>query len=223
MPLNDMIRSAVGRKLFMAATGVALLGFVAAHLLGNLTIYLGPEGINTYAEHLHAVGMLLWVFRAGLLIAFGLHVAFGIVLTLENRRARPITYKRKNHQRSSMAGRTMIYSGALLGIFVGFHLLHFTFHAIGPPIEVLNSGLPNVFLMIVENFRHFGFALAYIIAMAALFFHLSHGFASLFQTAGLNNDATLPWLQRLSYVVAALIAAGFASIPVLIYSGLVIK
>lgn len=96
MPLKHLIRSAVGRKLFMAVTGLILFGFVVAHLLGNLSIYLGADGINAYARHLHQLEPLLWVFRLGLLAAVGLHVLFGIIMTLENRSARPVAYKRKN-------------------------------------------------------------------------------------------------------------------------------
>jgi succinate dehydrogenase / fumarate reductase cytochrome b subunit len=223
MPLKDLICSAVGRKLLMAATGFVLFGFVVAHLLGNLSIYLGADGINTYAEHLHDLAPLLWVFRAGLLAAFGLHVAFGIILTLENRRARPVAYKVKKHRSSTLAGRTMIYSGLLLAAFIVFHLLHFTFRIIGPQIDMLESGMPNVFLMVVDSFRQSGFALAYLVAMTVLFFHLGHGFASLFQSTGLNNDVALPWLQRLSRAIAVVLAAGFVSIPVLIFFDLVIK
>ena len=217
MPLKHLIRSAVGRKLFMAATGFILFGFVVAHLLGNLSIYLGADGINAYARHLHQLEPLLWVFRLGLLAAVGLHVLFGIILTLENRSARPVAYKQKKHPRSSLAGRTMIYSGLLLATFIGFHLLHFTFRTIGPQIEMLNGDLPNVFQMIVDSFRQAGYALTYVVAMTVLFFHISHGFASLFQTSGINNEVTLPWLGRLSRAVAIILAAGFVSIPVLIF------
>jgi succinate dehydrogenase / fumarate reductase cytochrome b subunit len=223
MPLKHLIRSAVGRKLFMMATGFILFGFVVAHLLGNLSIYLGADGINAYARHLHQLEPLLWVFRLGLLGAVALHVLFGITLTLENRSARPVAYKRKKHPRSSIAGRTMIYSGLLLAAFIGFHLLHFTFRTIGPQIEMLDGNLPNVFRMIVDSFSQAGYALAYVVAMTVLFFHISHGFASLFQTSGLNNEVTLPWLGRLSRAVAIMLAAGFVSIPVLIFFGLVIK
>ena len=223
MPLKHVIHSAVGRKLFMAATGLILFGFVVAHLLGNLSIYLGSDGINAYARHLRQLGPLLWVFRLGLLGAAALHVLFGITLTLENRRARPVAYIRKKHLRSSVASRTMIYSGLLLAIFIGFHLLHFTFHAIGPHLEQVDGGAINVFRMIVDSFGQAGYASVYVLAMVVLFFHISHGFASLFQTAGLNNDLALPWLGRLSRVIAVILAAGYVSIPILIFFGLVIK
>lgn len=223
MPLTHVIRSSVGRKMIMAATGVCLFGFVVAHLLGNLSIYFGSDAINAYARHLHQLEPLLWVFRAGLLGAFALHALFGILLTLENRRARPTPYARKTHQRSSLAGRTMIYSGLLLAAFVGFHLLHFTFRTIGVKVAPLLDGLPDVFAMLVANFERTGFAVAYLAAMVVLFFHLSHGFASIFQTIGLNNESSLPWLQRASRVLAVLLAGGFVSIPLLIFFGLVIK
>jgi succinate dehydrogenase / fumarate reductase cytochrome b subunit len=223
MPLKHVIRSAVGRKLFMAATGIILFGFVVAHLLGNLSIYLGPEGINAYARQLHQLGPILWIFRLGLIGAAALHVLFGITLTLESRRARPVAYIRKKHLRSTLAGRTMIYSGLILATFIVFHLLHFTFRAIGPQIEMLDGGVVNVYRMIVDSFRQVGYTLAYVVAMVVLFFHISHGFASLFQTMGMNNDVTLPWMGRMSRIIAVILAAGYVSIPTLIFLGLVIK
>jgi succinate dehydrogenase / fumarate reductase cytochrome b subunit len=122
----------------------------------------------------------------------------------------------------------MIYSGLLLAAFIAFHLLHFTFRTIGPPVEILEGHLPNVFRMIVDNFKQdsfsqAGYPLAYAVAMTVLFFHISHGFASLFQTLGINNEKVLPWLGRLSQTIAVLLAAGFVSIPVLIFFDLVIK
>lgn len=223
MPLSRLIRSTVGRKLFMAATGFILFGFVVAHLLGNLTIYFGADAINAYSRHLREIEPLLWIFRAGLLGAFALHVVFGSILALENRRARPVAYARKAHQRSTLSGRTMIYSGLLLAVFIGFHLLHFTFRTIGPEATMLAGDLPDVFQMVVDSFRQAGFALAYLVAMVVLFFHLSHGFGSMFQTVGLNNETSLPRLERSSRILATLLAAGFVSIPVLIFFCLVIK
>ena len=86
MPL---LSNTVGRKLLMAATGLVMLLFVIVHLLGNSSIFVGPDGINAYAEKLHSLGALVWIFRAVMFAMLAIHVWFGIQLTLENRAANP--------------------------------------------------------------------------------------------------------------------------------------
>ncbi len=218
-----LIRSSVGRKLLMAVSGLLLIGFVIAHLLGNFTIFLGADGINAYAVHLRSLGPLLWVFRIGLLIAFAVHVGFGIWLTLENRAARPVAYARKKTLRATLAGETMIYSGLALVFFIVYHLLHFTFHVTNPDIShfIDAAGRADIFRMVVLSFRKLYIVPIYLAGMTALLLHTSHGIGSLFQTLGANNDQTLPLIGRMSLLGALLLALGFSSIPVLIFFGFV--
>ena len=89
--LSSFYRSSVGKKMIVAITGVVLIAFVLGHLLGNLQIFLGPDWVNSYAEHLRALGPLLWIIRAFLLINVLLHIFYTISLALENRRARAET------------------------------------------------------------------------------------------------------------------------------------
>jgi succinate dehydrogenase / fumarate reductase cytochrome b subunit len=218
-----LIRGSVGRKLLMAGSGLLLIGFVLAHLLGNTTIFYGPEGINAYAVHLRALGPLLWIFRIGLLAAVAVHIWLGCWLTLENRAARPVPYARKNPRRTTLAGDTMIYSGLTLAAFTIYHLLHFTFRVTNPDISyfVDGAGRADIFRMVVLSFRHLAILLLYLVGMSALWLHLTHGIGSLFQTLGANNDQTLPLLGGLGRIAALLLALGFISIPILIYFGIV--
>src|SRR5204863_93335 len=87
--ISDFCHSSVGRKMIIAVTGVILIPFVIGHLLGNLQIFLGPEWINAYSQHLRDLGPLLWLIRAFLLTTVILHIYFIILLAIENRRARP--------------------------------------------------------------------------------------------------------------------------------------
>jgi succinate dehydrogenase / fumarate reductase cytochrome b subunit len=218
-----LIRSSVGRKFLMAITGLLLAGFVVAHLLGNFTIFFGPDGINAYAVHLHSLGPLLWVFRIGLLVAFAVHVGFGIWLTLENRTARPVAYVQKKTLRATLAGETMIYSGLALAAFIAYHLLHFTFHVTNPDIShfIDAGGRADIFRMVVLSFQKLYIVPIYLAGMTALLLHASHGIGSLFQTLGANNDRTLPLLERASPLGALLVALGFSSIPLLVLFGFV--
>lgn len=204
----------------MAATGLMLVGFVVGHLLGNTTVFVGADAMNSYAQKLRDLGPLLWLVRGGLLAVVSVHIFFGIQLTLENTGARPESYKSKRHQRASLAGRTMVYTGLLILLFVVYHLLHFTFQVTNPETSAHANldatGRPDVYLMVTSSFEQISVALIYVVAMLAVLFHLSHGLHSLLQTFGLTTPAALPRLERLSTVIAVVVQVGFILIPVTI-------
>jgi succinate dehydrogenase / fumarate reductase cytochrome b subunit len=217
-----LFKNPVGRKLIMAVTGLGMIGFVVVHLLGNLSLFLGPDGINLYAAKLHSLGPLLWVFRLGMVALLGFHVVFGVWLTLENRRAKPEGYAVRKRQASTLSSETMIYSGLLLLTFILFHLLHFTLGVIFPALSNLidAAGRNDVFTMVTQSFHKAGVVLIYVAAMAVLFFHIGHGLESLVQTIGLNNEKTLPLFGKLSPAAAVVLALGYVSIPALVIFGL---
>lgn len=223
MQLMQLFRSSVGRKLFMACSGLMLAGFVAAHLLGNMTLFAGSAAINAYAEQLHKLGPVLWIFRFGLLGALLVHVTFGIWLTLQNRAAKPIGYAKKTVQSTTLAAETMIYSGLALLAFVSYHLLHFTLRKVGldPSLFSGPSGQVDVFRMVVLSFQQWPLVLLYAGGLTALFLHLSHGISSIFQTLGACNDQLLPLLRRAGLVAALALLVGYLSIPLLTFFGFV--
>ena len=216
-----LLKSSLGKKYVMAVTGILLSFFVIGHLLGNLQIFLGADALNEYAEHLEALPYLLWPARVILLVALILHVGVAVKLAIENKKARPIPYGFKNTVQVSYASRTMIISGPLVASFLVYHLLHFTFGVTHPQFFNLRDpkGLEDVYTMVVLSFRDWRVAGAYIVAMALLGFHLSHGLSSLFQSLGLNNEAWKRKLRRGGVVLAALIFLGYASIPLASWLG----
>ena len=217
------LRSSIGKKAVMGLTGLILLGFFIMHLAGNLLVYLGPEALNAYAKKLRDMGPLLWVARATLLAAVLVHAWLAIVLTRENRAARPIRCAVSRAAHTTAAARTMMVSGLLLTAFIVYHLLHFTFRITHPEIahRVDALGRHDVFAMVVFSFQDPVLVLAYVVAMALLCLHLSHGVASWCQSLGLNNERALPLLERLGRLIAWAIFLGYSSIPVSIYMGLV--
>lgn len=223
MQLMHLFRSSVGRKLFMAASGLLLGGFVITHLLGNMTLFAGSAAINAYAAQLHQLGPVLWIFRLGMLAAALCHIAFGIWLTLQNRAAKPMGYAKKNLQSTTLAAETMIYSGLALLAFVVFHLLHFTLRKVGldPALYTDPAGTVDVFRMVVLSFHQLPLVAVYAGGLMALFVHLSHGISSLFQTLGACNEHLLPLLRRAGLLAAAAVLIGYLSIPLLTYFGLV--
>jgi len=217
-------RSSIGKKMIVALTGVILMLFVIGHLLGNLQIFLGPRWVNDYAQHLRDLGPLLWAVRITLLVAVFLHIYFTVSLALDNRRARPQGYKKRDYIRASYASRHMVVSGLVVLAFVVFHLLHFTGRKFDPHFPLLKNDPLNhydVYSMMVYGFQNYLVSGFYILGMWLLALHLSHGSSSFFQSLGLNNRTLTPRLAFGGRVFAWLLFVGYTSIPVAVLLGLI--
>lgn len=207
----------------MAVTGLALLGFVIGHMLGNLQIFLGQDRLNDYAAALHGMPALLWSARFGLLVLVGLHIWAAVVLTLENRRARPENYRQRGTIQATYASRTMRYSGFILLAFIIYHLLHFTAQVVNPKYRDLldEAGRADVYTMVITGFSNVWISGFYILSMFLLAMHLSHGIASMLQTVGLRNSGTRAMIGSISWLFAAVIFVGNISIPLAVLFGYV--
>jgi len=220
---TELYQSSVGKKVVMAVSGLILLGFVIGHLAGNLLVFCGPDALNAYAKKLRDLGALLWVVRVFLIGVVCAHIGTAIVLAVENKLARPINYEIKKSIQNSYAARTMMFSGIIVLAFLVYHLLHFTFLMTHPLISHLvdSEGRHDVYSMVVLSFQRFNLSLFYIISMALLCLHLSHGFSSLFQSLGLNDEKWNPCFERASLIIALVIFVGYVSIPISILSGVI--
>ena len=223
--LAAFYRSAVGKKVVMAVTGLALFGFVLGHMLGNLKLYFGAEALNHYAEWLRELGTpllphggLLWIARIGLLAAVGLHIWSAWQVTRMNRKARPQDYSRRATIQASYASRTMRWGGVLIALFVLYHLAHFTF---GPAWAHPDFVPGDVYHNVVAGFSVWPISLFYIVAQAALALHLYHGLWSLFQSLGWNHPSFNPWRRTFAKAFAAVIFIGNISFPISVLTGLV--
>lgn len=203
----------------MAVTGLAGFGFVIAHLLGNLQFYLGPETLNEYGAALRRNPGLLLAARLGLLAIVALHVVAAFQLWALNSAARPEGYRTWAPRKSGYAARTMRYTGPLLLLFIVYHLLHLTAGTMHPDFQHGRGGLPDVYHNVVTGFSSIPAALAYIIAMAFLGLHLSHGLWSMFQSIGWYHPRYTPMLQKLAVALTILIVLGNISIPVSVLLG----
>ena len=214
----------VGRKLLMAVSGFSMVMFVAAHLLGNSTIFIGSDWLNAYAEHLSDLGPFVWVFRSFMIAMLSIHVFFGITLTLENWGANPGKYAVKKSLKTTFAGKTMIWTGLLLLAFISYHLLQFTVRITPDVVQAVDAeGRYDVFTMVVSSFRLIPISAVYIAAMVVLFLHTSHGIQSFFQTFGFNNERTLPKFNTMGMLISLLFLLVFSAIPVLIFAGIITK
>ena len=217
----QLTQSSVGRKIIMAVTGIVLVGFVCVHLLGNSSMFFGADAINAYAQKLHSLGPFVWVFRLVMLVAFALHIAFGIQLTLENKAATPEANVQVKRLKTGFGAETMIVSGLVMLAFVIYHLLHFTVRVTNPEIYVPlgGHGMVDVYFMVVNGFKSVLPVIVYLAGMIFLFLHVSHGFQSLFQTLGLSNDKSLPATGMVSKLVGFVLLLGYIAIPLSIVFG----
>ena len=208
----------------MAITGQCMVLFAVVHMMGNSSIFVGPDGINAYAKHLHDLGPLVWVFRAGLLAFASVHIFYGIQLTLENSAANPDSYAVKKQIKATFSSSTMIWTGSIIALFIVFHILHFTARVTPGVVQGVDAlGRYDVYTMVVSAFRNGGIAAIYLVAMVALFLHLSHGIQSFFQTMGWNTDRTQCTISAVGKAVAFILLAGYAVIPLSILASSLIK
>jgi len=206
----------------MALSGLILFGFVIGHLLGNLLVFAGPEALNGYARKLRQLGPGLWIARVGLLIALIAHVLSAIALARENRAARPVGYRMLRSRETTFAARTMGWSGALILLYLLYHLLHFTFRMAHPELVQLTDlhGHPDVYAMVIMSFQRPVISLVYILSMGLLWFHLRHGIASAMQSLGLNTERTIPRWEWFGRVMSMAIFLGYVSIPLAVLTGI---
>jgi succinate dehydrogenase / fumarate reductase cytochrome b subunit len=181
--------------------------------MGNLTIYAGKETFLSYVDHLHSVEALVTVAEFGLIFFAVLHIGMGLYLFLENRRARPVAYAvDKSAGGRTIGSRTGPYTGALILVFVIFHLIRFRF---------VDKMTINDFTILSNTFAEFGFwTLFYIAGVIVVAVHVSHGFWSGFQTLGLNHPKYMPFVERVGIIFSLIIGIGFASIPIFLFLSL---
>jgi len=228
-------QSSIGKKLIVAVTGIALVLFLGGHLTGNLLIFAGREAFNDYAQFLHEAGhgALIWVARIGLLVAFVLHITATIQLTRQNKKARSSDYQYKQRIQAKKSSLIMIWSGLTILAFVVFHILHFTVRVAGGFSELVDKAhlaetgeeRHDAYGMVIKGFEagflNFLVVLFYIVAMTLLCSHLSHGVSSVFQTLGWRSKKAQDLIQKVSLGYAFVIWAGFISVPLTIFFGLV--
>ncbi|KJS28510.1 MAG: succinate dehydrogenase [Desulfatitalea sp. BRH_c12] len=204
--LANTLTSSIGKKLMMALTGLAFLGFLAGHLAGNMTVYIGPDAFNAYAEGLKNLGVVIIAFEAVLVLFAVVHIVTGLTLFYQNYKARPARYAvNKSGGGRTIGSATMPYTGILVLLFVLIHLFNFTF--------VDKSGT-TLFNLVTAKFDNTPYVIFYIAAMLVVGVHVSHGLWSAFQTIGANHPKYMPIIRVLSIVFAIVVGIGFGVLPI---------
>jgi succinate dehydrogenase cytochrome b subunit len=214
----SFLRSSIGLKVVMALSGVALFGFVLVHMLGNLQVYLGPTLLDEYGHSLRALGhgAALWVARGGLLLAAVAHVWSAYCLTRLNQKARPEGYRERANRESTLASRTMRWSGVVVLVFIVYHILHFTTGTVHP--RFVEGAVTRNFVI---GFQVVWVSLFYIVATLLLGLHLYHGVWSMLQTLGLSHPRYDALRKRAAAAFAGIVVIGNLSFPVAVLTGVV--
>ena len=210
--LTAALRSSVGKKFVMGLTGLFLCLFLVIHLAGNLLLYAGAETYNEYAHKLHSMPAFLITSEVILYLAFAAHIYLAFVTTGENRAARAQAYLTKQSKKDSgqviraiSAENTMFISGAVILLYLILHLSDFKFELTGAAGEDPYS---KAYHLMSQGWR----AVAYVAASLFVGYHVSHGFASAFQSLGLNHPKYNRWIHCGSLLFAIAIAGGFVTV-----------
>jgi len=222
--LLDLYSTAVGKKYVMALTGIALMGYVLAHMIGNLKMFLGADEINHYGEFLRELlvplaprTVVLWILRIGLIGAAILHIHAAYSLTVLNREARSVKYQsERDYQAANFASRTMRWTGVIVLLFVLWHLADLTWGWANPDF-VRGDPYNNV----VASLSRVPVAILYVVANIALGIHLYHGAWSLFQSMGWNSPRFNRWRRGFAIAFATAITVGNVSFPLAVQAGIV--
>ncbi|MFD5100813.1 succinate dehydrogenase cytochrome b subunit [Streptomyces albidochromogenes] len=214
--------STVGKKTVMAVSGLIMLMYLVAHMLGNLKIFFGSGEFNAYAHWLRTMGepllhyeWALWGVRVVLLAAVVLHGVAAYQLSRRDIAARPSKYAHKR-RRASYATRTMRWGGIILALFIVWHLLDLTTLTVN---ENAQPGRP--YENVVATFSTWYGNVVYLVAMLAVGLHVRHGFWSAAQTLGVGNARRDRILKATANGLALALTAGFVSVPVAVMTGVV--
>jgi succinate dehydrogenase / fumarate reductase cytochrome b subunit len=217
--------SSVGLKILMAATGILLVLFLFAHMVGNLKIFFGAGPFDHYAHWLRTIGSpvlpdrwYLWIQRTGLTVAVLAHIAAATILARRARRARPIRYAHRPKIQGSYAARTMRWGGVIILLFVVFHVLDLTTGTLNP------VGDPqHPYANVVADFApgRWYVTLFYTLAVVAVGVHLRHGIYSAARTLGQRTARGEVAVRATALILSVLLVVGYLSVPFAVITGLV--
>lgn len=227
--LLDLYSTAVGKKYVMAISGIAMMGFVLFHMIGNLKMYMGATALNHYAEFLKELlypiapkGVVLWILRGGLVTMLFLHLHAAWSLTRLNRFARAVKYQGpRDYQVAKFASRTMRWTGIIVLAYLVWHLLDFTFgtvNAVGTDGTFVRG---EVYENVVRSLDRPVVAAFYVLANVLLGIHLFHGAWSIFQSLGWNNPRFNNWRRGFATAFATIVVVGNVSFPIAVIAGIV--
>lgn len=222
-PLN-LYQTAIGKKYAMAISGIALLGFVVIHMIGNLHLYEGPVQVHEYGEALRDLGghlaprtFVLWLMRIGLIAMFVIHIHSAVSLSRMSVKADRSYASPRDYIAANFASRTMRWTGPIVLLYLLFHLADLTWgwwlgddYVRGDIYHNVDQSLSSVPVAII-----------YIVANVVLAVHIFHGAWSMFQSLGINNPRFNNLRRGFAAGISGLILVGNLSFPIAVQTGLI--
>jgi succinate dehydrogenase / fumarate reductase cytochrome b subunit len=215
--------NSVFKKVVMAVSGLVMLLYLIAHVVGNLKVFAGRESFNSYSEWIRTVGepavpnqTVLTIVRIVLLVAVIAHFWAAVSLWRQAKRARPEGYVTKKAVAQSYASRTMRWGGVIVLLFIIWHILDLTVGAVNPdgtdttPYDRLVASFSNPFITAF-----------YVLALILLGMHLRHGIWSATQTLGQSNKRRERTVNAFAIAFSTALIAGFLLVPFSVLFGLV--
>ncbi|GAA4717922.1 succinate dehydrogenase [Phytohabitans rumicis] len=219
------LRSTVGKKALMAVTGILLVLFLVAHMLGNLKVFVGAESFDHYAHWLREIGSpvlpeswYLWLQRVVLTAAVLGHIWAATALALKARAARPVRYAHRRPVQGSYAARTMRWGGVIILLFVIYHILDLTTGTLNPV-----GDRQHPYGNVVADFapERWYVTLFYVLAVVSVGFHLRHGLFSALRTLGQRTAAGERRARAVAFGFSVALCAGFLAVPLAVTVGVV--
>jgi len=211
--MSKFIKSSIARKVVMALSGIFLVLFLALHFTINFLSVVSPDSFNELSHFMGYNPLVQFLMQPILIAGVIVHFVMGFVLEIQNYRARGVQYVSfKGSANSPWVSRNMIISGAVILAFLGLHFYDFWIHEMTYKyIEVSPEDPTRYYAETVEKFEPFWRTILYVISFALLSLHLWHGFASSFQSMGVNNKFSSS-ITTFTKVYAVAIPLGFVFI-----------
>ncbi|HOO09190.1 MAG TPA: succinate dehydrogenase cytochrome b subunit [Cyclobacteriaceae bacterium] len=217
---TDLFSSTLGRKLIMALTGLFLITFLVVHLIGNLQLLKndGGQSFNVYTEFMGHNPLIQTISKINFALIF-MHIIWAILISRKNRATRSQGYAITNRS-SHWTSRNMGILGTIILIFLVIHLRHFyaVLHwGTTPMITIDGKEMSDAYALVSYWFAKTWYSGLYVVCMFGLAFHLWHGFATAFQTLGLNHVKYNPVISFVGRAFAIIVPALFALIPIMMF------
>ncbi|MFB9357221.1 succinate dehydrogenase cytochrome b subunit [Actinoplanes nipponensis] len=212
-------------KILMALTGLLLVGFLYAHMIGNLKIFFGAETFDHYGEWLRTLGTpllphewFLWIQRGILTFAVVAHIVAATILARRARKARPVRYVHRPKVQGSYAARTMRWGGVIILLFVIYHILDLTTGTLNP-----NAAPGQPYANVTADFTpdRWYVTLFYTLSIVAVGFHLRHGLFSAVRTLGQRTARGERIARGAALLLSVVLVVGYLSVPFAVLTGLV--
>ena len=213
----QLVTSSLGKKLIMALTGLFLISFLIIHCTINAMIFLNDGGKTfSFWGHFMGTNPIIRTLEIGLVIGFLAHIIQGLLLWKENNSARPVKYRVVTPPANSKwYSRSMGLLGTIILLFLIMHTSHFWIP--NRTNQFMEGEELPLYQMMLDIFSNLWIVIFYVVGCVSLLWHLLHGFASAFQSLGMNHMKYNGIISTVGVAFSILVPLIFALMPIAVY------